>query len=189
MYLYKVNLWPSDPNDFQTHWRHWDAYLSFTIVVVWLMFETIQPTFYEPMLIFLSFIFPNMFLYLIPFSIRYKRYAAVPQQKDPTDVTPLCLFKLYHLHKTPRFEWHAKWAFTSQTQTKDDNSFVCPPPWLIYSQCRSFFYWSFNLSCNCTSCKWYSWMTRKLCQLGFCVVVGQYGTIKKMVVLLLGHPV
>ena len=57
-------------------------------------------------------------------------HTAVPWQKDPTDIVPVSLFQLYYLHTKHELSH-------SQTQTEDDNSFVCALPRLTDFQCRS----------------------------------------------------
>ncbi len=59
---------------------------------------------------------------------------AVPRQTDLSDMAPLNSFQLYRLQTKHEFEWHANEP--SQTQADDDNSFVCPLPWLTDFQCR-----------------------------------------------------
>ena len=118
---------------------------------------------------------PSMYILLKKFSIiniqidrtlrikqccEHESYTALPRQKDISDIAPSSLFQLYYLHTkhelndTPNELW--------QTQAEDDNSFV----WLTFN--AGHLYWTFNLLCNHTLCKWYSWNRHKGSLRSFC---------------------
>ena len=71
---------------------------------------------------------------------------AVPWQKDQTDIAPLCLFQLHHLHINHEIEWHRQQMIIVL--------FVLYHDWSTFN--AGHLYWTFNLLCNHPLCKWYS---------------------------------